>query len=96
MTFKSVRAGVVAFWALTAFGTAVLALDLLQQWSGRVVEERTMRAFQAKALSARLLGAYRFEQAGWIYVHLEGSPRAVGFQHGYLLAPEIHDAFDTV
>jgi len=36
---------------------------------------------------------YRFERGGWIYVHLEGSPHDVGYQHGYLLAPEIADAF---
>jgi hypothetical protein len=44
----------------------------------------------------RLRGAYRFEQAGWVYVHLAGSPAQIGFQHGYLLAPEISDAFQAV
>ena len=39
---------------------------------------------------------YRFERGGWIYVHLEGSPHDIGFQHGYLLAPEIADAFQVV
>jgi len=29
---------------------------------------------------------------GWIFVHLEGAPSMIGFQHGYLLAPEIQDA----
>lgn len=28
-------------------------------------------------------------KAGWIYLHIEGQPRERGFQHGYLLAPEI-------
>jgi hypothetical protein len=28
---------------------------------------------------------------GWIEVHLEGAPGEIGFQHGYLLAPEIRD-----
>ncbi len=50
----------------------------------------------AAAPDARLRGAYRFDKAGWIYVHLEGSPGAVGFQHGYLLAAEIADAFAAV
>ena len=36
------------------------------------------------------------ERAGWIQVHLEGSPAEIGFQHGYLLAPEIRDTFETV
>ncbi len=39
----------------------------------------------------RLAGAYRFERGGWTYVHLQGSPEQIGFQHGYLLAPQIAD-----
>ena len=45
---------------------------------------------------ARLQKAYRFQQGGWTYVHLEGSPSDMGFQHGYLLAPEIADAFEAI
>lgn len=42
---------------------------------------------------SRLEGAFRNPvKAGWIFVHLQGSPGTVGFQHGYLLAPEIEDA----
>ena len=41
----------------------------------------------------RLAKAYRFERGGWIYVHLEGSPHDIGYQHGYLLATEIADGF---
>ncbi|HWC20549.1 MAG TPA: C45 family peptidase [Terriglobales bacterium] len=44
----------------------------------------------------RLAKAYRFERGGWVYLHLEGSPSAIGFQHGYLLTPEIEDAFKAV
>ena len=44
----------------------------------------------------RLKSAYRFEEGGWIYVHLEGTPGQIGFQHGYLLAPEIADAFEAI
>jgi hypothetical protein len=44
----------------------------------------------------RLKKAYRFQQGGWTYVHLEGSPADIGFQHGYLLAPEIQDAFQAI
>ncbi len=29
---------------------------------------------------------------GWTFVHLEGKPGEIGFQHGYLLAPEIEEA----
>ncbi len=45
---------------------------------------------------ARLKPAYRFERDHWVYVHLEGSPAEIGYQHGYLLAPEIEDGFNTV
>jgi hypothetical protein len=36
------------------------------------------------------------EHAGWIQVHLEGTPGEVGFQHGYLLWAEIQDNFRTI
>ena len=45
---------------------------------------------------ARLKPAYRFERNGWVYVHLEGAPADIGYQHGYLLAPEIEDGLNTV
>src|SRR5207302_2764556 len=32
---------------------------------------------------------YRFPQAGWIVLHIEGQPYERGYQHGRLLAPEI-------
>src|SRR5882724_9064085 len=34
---------------------------------------------------------YRYPQAGWVMLHIEGAPHARGFQHGVLLAPEIKD-----
>jgi hypothetical protein len=40
---------------------------------------------------SRLLGSYKFVDGGWTYVHLEGTPEQVGFQHGYRLAAEIED-----
>src|SRR4030095_12383067 len=39
-----------------------------------------------------LAKASRFERNGWIYIHLEGSPEEIGYQHGYLLAREIDEA----
>jgi len=41
----------------------------------------------------RMKGAFRRAgENGWTYVHLEGAPAEIGYQHGYLLAPEIRDA----
>jgi len=41
--------------------------------------------------SDQLKGGYRFERNGWVYVHLEGAPQNIGYQHGYLLSAEIAD-----
>jgi hypothetical protein len=43
------------------------------------------------AAPAELAKASRADTNGWINVHLEGTPREIGFQHGWLLAPEIED-----
>ncbi len=41
----------------------------------------------------RLRGGFRNPtKDGWIFVHLEGNPSAIGFQHGYLLTAEIEDS----
>jgi len=48
------------------------------------------------ASAAPLEKSYRFQQGGWTYVHLEGSPSEIGYQHGYLLAPEIADALEAI
>jgi len=48
------------------------------------------------ANSARVQKAHRFEKHGWIYVHLEGSPEEIGYQHGYLLASEISDLLHVI
>jgi hypothetical protein len=37
----------------------------------------------------------RPEQSGWTFVHLQGSPSEIGYQHGYLLAPEIEDTLNA-
>jgi hypothetical protein len=41
-------------------------------------------------------GFRRPDNNGWTFVHLQGSPGTIGFQHGYLLAPEIEDALKVV
>jgi hypothetical protein len=54
----------------------------------------TSAAFAASPQTApdlRLNNSYKFNEGGWTYVHLEGTPEQVGFQHGYLLAREIED-----
>lgn len=38
----------------------------------------------------------RPQQNGWTFVHLEGTPAEIGFQHGYWLAPEIADGLRVI
>jgi hypothetical protein len=54
------------------------------------------QASSAASADPRLEKAYRFQRGGWTYVHLEGTPAEIGFQHGSLLAPEIADAFAAI
>jgi hypothetical protein len=79
--------------------TALLALAVLVVISFSLLLQgaRVSAARMTPApTDARLAGAYRFTRGGWTYVHLQGSPNQIGFQHGYLLAPEIADAFAAV
>lgn len=46
---------------------------------------------QSASRPAGLRGAYTFKDGGWTYIHLEGTPHDVGFQHGYLLKDDIED-----
>ena len=70
-------------------------------WSGiiallAVAGSAQTQGAAASTTGSRLEKAYRFQQGGWTYVHLEGSPSDIGFQHGYLLAPEIADALEAI
>jgi hypothetical protein len=40
--------------------------------------------------------ASREDKNGWIFVHLEGSPHDIGYQHGFLLANEIDTTLHSV
>src|SRR5436305_4498377 len=51
-----------------------------------------VKEFVPDPASVQRLGpAYRYPQAGWIVLHIEGDPYERGYQHGKLLAPEIAD-----
>jgi Phospholipase B len=68
------------------------AEDAKNQVEGAIASARE----QTAANDPRLKSAYSFERGGWVYVHLEGDPATIGFQHGYMLAKEIEDAFPAV
>ncbi|HEY5073274.1 MAG TPA: C45 family autoproteolytic acyltransferase/hydrolase, partial [Pyrinomonadaceae bacterium] len=68
------------------FKALLLGLTLL--WSSQL---RFAQWKPPPAEDDRLKGSYRFERNGWIYVHLEGAPEQIGYQHGRLLAKETED-----
>jgi hypothetical protein len=39
---------------------------------------------------------YRVDHGGWAFVHLEGTPEQIGFQHGRLLSAEVEDMVKVV
>ena len=51
----------------------------------------------AETVPKELKGAFRLaKKNGWTYVHLQGTAHQIGFQNGYLLAPEIQDLLQVV
>ena len=60
--------------------------------SGVVLMGTMLFAASGKGADAELKGGFRrAKKDGWTFVHLEGTPHQIGFQNGYLLAPEIED-----
>ena len=87
----------ISYVTLLALGIAFIAAPIVARSSTAAVNESEPAPHaQRSPNEATLAKAYRFERGGWVYVHLEGSPHDIGYQHGYLLAPEISDAFAAV
>jgi hypothetical protein len=69
------------FVFLAGFFLAGIALSFPPSFSVRAATPET-----------ELKGAFRRSaNNGWTFVHLQGTPHEIGFQNGYLLAPEIED-----
>ena len=84
---------------LLTISFAAAVIFLLSSPQPKVVHAAARNSAGAPAPGSkdpRLAHAYRFERGGWTYVHLEGTPEQIGFQHGYLLAPEIEDTFEAI
>jgi hypothetical protein len=92
-------------WCLWPAGIATLLLAIVTVATGSRGSARAAARESAGAAPAQVREtyiettedkAYRFNHGGWIYVHLEGSPHDIGYQHGYLLATEIADTFAVI
>jgi hypothetical protein len=85
----------VIFVVLLAWHDAGAALDAQSAEKAAAVSTAAGKP-GAKSLTAKqqawLARAHRHDRHGWVYVHIEGKARALGFQHGYLLANEIADS----
>lgn len=74
-------------------------LNVLISFAFTAIVSLSCIAASSPAASApiELQGAFRVpEKNGWTYVHLQGTPHQIGFQNGYLLAPEIDDMLKVV
>lgn len=73
-----------------------VALTLL---SAGCATEKTIPV-QQSGLTAQesqwLAKAYRYDENGWIYLHIEGAPFERGFQRGYLTANEVDEFLKTL
>ena len=65
----------------------ILCLQMLQS-QGTVALTNEQKSWLAHA--------NRHEKNGWVYLHIEGTPKERGFQHGYLLARDIKEAIRTL
>jgi len=64
-------------------------------FEGVTIEEVASSNDLPQKAALRTFGpGYRYPQAGWIYLHIEGEPYDRGYQHGYLMAREIEQYID--
>ncbi len=75
-----------------AFVAAIFALAFtpLSVWAAGSDPSSSAGPFRPDSSTVERFGSgYRYPQAGWIVLHIEGTPYERGFQHGRLMAPEI-------
>jgi hypothetical protein len=62
----------------------------LSAWAADSGPSSSAAQFRPDPATVERFGSgYRYPQAGWIVLHIEGAPYERGFQHGRLMAPEI-------
>ena len=76
----------LSFYCLSLFFTGCLSGNFI--FSGKFSQPIPPKHHLAKAS--------REDKNGWIYLHLEGSPSDIGYQHGYLAAGEIDTSIQAV
>jgi hypothetical protein len=71
-------------------GLAFMAAGSRSAHAGSPTPTETAQGFRPDPATVQRFGTgYRHPQAGWTVLHIEGEPYERGYQHGWLLAPEI-------
>ena len=72
---------------------AVIVLSAILLWIPSAVVAAPVKP---QAVEVRHEKAYSFKRAGWTYVHLEGTPREIGYQHGTILSAQTEDMYQVL
>src|SRR5436305_9622059 len=81
---------------MRALLTAILCLACIAMYCCKQANSSSNQNITDNSKPARLAKASREDKNGWIYLHLEGSPADIGYQHGYLAANEIDTSIQAV
>lgn len=78
------------------FGALVLSICLLSLPSAPLDAQtggpaQTTATTGGPRIPFRSTQGWSFERDGWTYVHLQGTPHEIGYQHGYMLKDAIED-----
>ena len=70
---------------------AVYVLTICLFFAFNSCEKVNNHKSKPKKIKEKYKNGYRYDENGWIFVHIEGEPYERGYQHGYLVAQEYHD-----
>ncbi|RJP32795.1 MAG: hypothetical protein C4536_05700 [Actinobacteria bacterium] len=76
--------------------SAIVLASLLAGCGGTVQEDLYEIAQPKQEDITSYEGGYCYDYNGWVYLHIEGEPYERGFQHGYLMAPELEEIMEMV
>jgi len=83
-------------WAATAAGVVMLAACGQAPASVPAPADSGPKAPPVMSAADLAGGSYRIDRGGWIFVHLQGAPSQIGYQHGYRLSAEIQDLLRVI
>ena len=94
MCQQTMSKSLAARWLLSGFIVASLTFAIA--CGGEKARTPASAGSPALTHEQKIANAHREDNNGWIYLHLEGAPEVVGYQHGYLAVAEIVDVRDAL